>query len=73
MASIVLRVRLIGGDLLDVTFQDPNADETTMVDWAISTLSAEGGALRCRHGDRLVVLYGRGVAAMELSPRGAVV
>jgi hypothetical protein len=29
--------------------------------------------LRCKHGDRLVVLYGRGVAAIEVAPRGAVV
>jgi hypothetical protein len=28
--------------------------------------------LRTQHGDRLVVLYGRGVAAIEVAPRGAV-
>jgi hypothetical protein len=30
------------------------------------------GVLRCRHGERLVVLYARGVAAVEVAPRGAV-
>jgi len=29
--------------------------------------------LRSRHGDRLMVLYGRGVAAVEVAPRGAIV
>jgi hypothetical protein len=28
--------------------------------------------LRCRHGQRLVVLYAWGVAAVEVAPRGAV-
>jgi hypothetical protein len=28
--------------------------------------------LRCTHGDRLLVLYARGVAAVEFGPRGAV-
>jgi hypothetical protein len=28
--------------------------------------------LRTRHGGRLMVLYGRGVAAVEVAPRGAV-
>ena len=27
---------------------------------------------RRRHGDRLLILYGRGVAALEVAPRGAV-
>jgi hypothetical protein len=73
MARIVLRVRLVGGDLMDLTYEDPEADESAMINRAISTLSTAEGALRCRHGDRLVVLYGRGVAAIEVSPRGAVV
>ncbi len=30
------------------------------------------GTLRCQHGDRLIVLYGRGVATVEIAPRGAV-
>jgi len=28
--------------------------------------------MRRRHGERLVVLYGRGVATLEVAPRGAV-
>jgi len=73
MAKIVLRVRLIGGDRLDVTCDEPDAvDEDEVIERAISTLAEDSGALRSRHGDRLVVLYGRGVAAVEVAPRGAV-
>ena len=39
----------------------------------ISTLAEDDGTLRCRHGDRLIVLYGRGVATLEVAPRGAIV
>jgi len=73
MARIVLRVRLIGGDHMDLTYEDPEADDVATIEKVISTLSTRGSALRCRHGDRLVVLYGRGVAAIEVAPRGAVV
>ena len=44
-----------------------------MVEQVVEALREEKGALRCRHGDRLVVLYARGVASLEVSPRGAVV
>jgi hypothetical protein len=43
-----------------------------MVEQVISTLAEDSGVLRCRHGDRLMVLYGRGIATLELAPRGAV-
>jgi hypothetical protein len=33
-------------------------------------LPAPSVELRSRHGDRLVVLYGWGVAAIEVAPRG---
>jgi hypothetical protein len=72
MAEIVLRVRLIGGDRIDVTRDEPDAVEAEVIERAISTLAEDSGVLRSRHGDRLVVLYGRGVAAMEVAPRGAV-
>jgi hypothetical protein len=73
MATVVLRVRLIGGDHMDVTYEGPDqADETKVIDHIASTLAQESGVLHCRHGDRLVVVYGRGVAAIEVSPRGAV-
>ena len=72
MAEIVLRVRLIGGEHLDVTYeQDAGTPEET-VDRVISTLAEDNGLLRCRHGGRLIVLYGRGVATLEVAPRGAV-
>jgi hypothetical protein len=73
MAEIVLRVRLIGGDHLDVTYEDPAADPDAVTEHAIVTLAGDVGALRTRHGDRLVVLFGRGVAAIEVAPRGPVV
>jgi hypothetical protein len=73
MATIVLRVRLIGGDRMDITYEEPDAaDETELIERVISTLAAESGVLRSRHGDRLVALFGRGVAAIEVAPRGAV-
>lgn len=73
MAEIVLRVRLIGGDQTDVIYGDPDTGEQEIIDRAIATLAADSGVLRCQHGDRLVALYGRGVAAVEVAPRGAVV
>ena len=73
MEGIVLRVRLISGDSLDVTYEDRDASsEDEVVDLVVSTLAEDSGVLRCRHGDRLVVLYARGVAAVEVAPRGAV-
>jgi len=69
----VLRVRLIGGDRMDITYDNPEvADEEELVEHLISTLTQESGVLRTKHGERLVVLYGRGVAAIEVAPRGAV-
>jgi len=73
MGQIVLRVRLIGGDRLDVTYDEPQTSEPEQViEHAISALAEESGAIRTTHGGRLVVLYGRGVAALEVGPRGAV-
>ena len=73
MERIVLRVRLISGDSMDVTYEERDASsEDEAIDLVVSTLAQDSGALRCRHGDRLVVLYARGVAAVEVAPRGAV-
>ena len=73
MKELVLRVRLISGDSMDVTYEEPGAgSEDEAIDKVVSTLSEDSGVLRCRHGDRLLVLYARGVAAVEVSPRGAV-
>jgi hypothetical protein len=73
MAEIVLRVRLIGGEHIDVTYDEPEIlEETKVVQQAIATLAEESGVLRTSHGNRLVVLYGRGVAALDVAPRGAV-
>ncbi|WP_350279231.1 hypothetical protein [Kribbella sp. HUAS MG21] len=73
MPSIVLRVRLVSGDQLDVTYEEPTAaDPADVVEHAVAALVDDAGLLRCRHGERAVVLYARGVAAMEVAPRGAV-
>jgi len=68
MAEIVLRVRLVGGDHLDVTYDKADAAAGDVVEHIISALAEDGGTLRCRHGDRLIVLYGRGVATVEVAP-----
>mgnify|MGYP001049293444 CR=1 FL=1 len=73
MASVVLRVRLMTGDRLDVTYEEASADDAAdAVEHAIVALRESSGMIRARHGDRVVVLYGRGVAAIEVEPRGAV-
>ena len=73
MEGLVLRVRLVSGDSMDVTYEEPGkGSEGEAIDSVVSTLSKDSGVLRCRHGDRLVVLYARGVAAVEVAPRGAV-
>jgi hypothetical protein len=72
MTEIVLRVRLISGEHLDVTYDEADGTEGEAVDHVIASLAADNGALRCRHGDRLIVLYSRGIATLEVAPRGAV-
>ncbi|WP_441217645.1 hypothetical protein [Phytohabitans sp. LJ34] len=73
MATVVLRVRLTGGERMDITYEEPQTtDEDELVEHVVSTLAEQSGVLRSRHGDRLVILYGRGVAAIEVAPRGAV-
>jgi hypothetical protein len=72
MAEIVLRVRLIGGEHLDVTYEADGDTPGEIVEQVISTLAEDNGLLRCRHGGRLMVLYSRSVATVEVSPRGAV-
>ena len=71
MAEVVLRVRLVSGDQLDVRFEN-DGDEDEVIECVVETLAEDSGVLRARHGDRLVVIYGRGVAAVEMAPRGAV-
>ena len=72
MAEIVLRVRLVGGEHLDVTYEEDGGTPEEIVNHVISTLAEDNGLLRCRHGDRLIVLYGRGIATLEVAPRGAI-
>jgi len=57
MTTIVLRVQLVGGNHVDVTFEhEDSIDEVRVVDHIGTTLAADGAALRCRHGGRLLVL-----------------
>jgi hypothetical protein len=72
MAEIVLRVRLIGGEHLDVTYSEDDGSADEIVEHVISSLADDKGTLLCKHGDRLIVLYGRGVVTLEVAPRGAV-
>ena len=72
MAEIVLRVRLLGGEHLDVTYDEGGGTLEEAAQRAISILAEDNGVLRCRHGGRLLVLYGRGVATVEVAPRGPV-
>jgi hypothetical protein len=72
MTEIVLRVRLIGGEHLDVTYEEDGGTPEEIAGRVISALAEDNGLLRCRHGGRLIVLYGRGVATVEVAPRGAV-
>ena len=73
MATIPLRVRLVGGEHTDLTYEDPDqSDENEMVGHVIEVLRQESGVLHCRHGNRLIALYSRGVASIEVSPRGAI-
>jgi hypothetical protein len=72
MAEIVLRVRLIGGEHLDVTYDEPGGEPDQVVEHVVSALADHDGTLRCKHGGRLIVLYSRGVATVEVAPRGAV-
>jgi len=72
MATAVLRIRLVGGDYIDVTYEGPeHVDQDRVVDHVVATLAQDGGVLRTRHNDRLVVVHGRGVAAIEVASRGA--
>jgi hypothetical protein len=72
MKGLVLRVRLTSGESMDVTYEEHDGSETEVIDHVVSTLAQDSGVLRCRHGDRLFVLYARGVATLEVAPRGAV-
>lgn len=51
IGGIVLRVRLVGGDSMDVTYEHPDAaSDAEVIDHVLATLSNDSGVLRCRHG-----------------------
>jgi hypothetical protein len=73
MSAIQLRVRFVSGDLTDVTYESVDeGEQERLLEQVVSTLGQDTGALWCQHGDRVLVLFGRGIAALEVSPRGAV-
>jgi hypothetical protein len=73
MPEVVIRVRFTCGDRIDVVYADRDAATTeTVVDRVVAVLSEDTGVLRCQHGDRLIVLFSRGIASIEVAPRGAV-
>jgi len=73
MADVVLRVRFTSGEHTDVRYEDPDAtDEDEVLEHVVTTLASDPGVLRCQHGDRLLVLFARGIASIELAPRGAI-
>jgi hypothetical protein len=73
MATVVLRVRLTAGDHMDLTHEQPDtADAAEVIEHIIATLAQDAGVLGSRHADRLVVLYGWSVVAIEVAPRGAI-
>jgi hypothetical protein len=72
MKEIVLRIRLISGEYLDVTYDEAGGNADEALEHVIASLAADNGTLHCRHGDRLIIIYGRGVATLEVAPRGAV-
>jgi hypothetical protein len=73
MGEIVLRVRLMSGDQLEVSYRHNEVDENEVIQRVVETLGRDAGVLRAGYGERLMVLYSRGVAAVEVAPRGAVV
>lgn len=72
MVEIVLRVRLMSGEHLDVAYREDGDSPDELVERVTEILADGSGVLRCRHGDRLIVLYSRGVASFEVAPRGAI-
>lgn len=67
------RIRFSSGDHTDVTYGEAETvAEDRLIEHVIATLAAPDGVLRCRHGDRLLALFSRGVASVEIGPRGAV-
>jgi hypothetical protein len=56
MAEIVLRVRLISGDQMDVTYDEAAAAAGEVMEHVISALAHDERTLGCQHGDRLIML-----------------
>lgn len=73
MSGVVLRIRFTSGEYTDVEYDGSrSAGDDELIEHVITTLASDSGVLRCRHGGRLLVLFGRGVATVEVAPRGAI-
>jgi hypothetical protein len=73
MTTIAFSVLLVGGDRADVTYEGPDhADADRVIEHVVSTLARDSGAVHCRRDSRLVVLFGRGVAAVEITEPASV-
>ena len=54
MVDVVLRVRLVSGDQVDVTYEEPDAvDDNQLIEHMLSTLAQDAGTLRRIHGGQL--------------------
>jgi hypothetical protein len=74
MSRVVLRIRLVSGEHTDVQYDAGKDvdDEEAVVENVVTILAREDGVLRCRHGERSIAIFSRGVATVEVAPRGAV-
>jgi hypothetical protein len=68
MTNIAFSVHLVGGGHVAVTYDGPDrADASQVIEHVVSTLAQDTGVVRCRVGEQLIVLFGRGVAAVEVA------
>ena len=73
MAKVALRILLLSGKQLDVVYDEPGTPSAADVGaHAAGLLGREDAVLWAEHGDRTVAVFARGVAAVEVDPRGAV-
>jgi hypothetical protein len=68
MTTIAFRVLMVGGDRVEVRYDGPDhVHSGRVIDHVVSSLAQDDGVIRCQHGEQLIVLFGRGVAAIEVT------
>jgi hypothetical protein len=73
VAKVVLRIMLLSGNHLDVVYDEPGTPDPVEVgEHAVGLLGRDDAVLFAAHGGRTVAVFSRGVAAVEVDPRGAV-